>query len=230
MIMASFPQKVLLQTLSSNRAKKNFSTKTHIRRVTDFIQRQNFRRKRLADLVGPSPSYGWNSWSPIFWAPLHERAILKGAHWSVWCLSRVWTVCERKGLTEQSKQATLQTWWGVYVSCSSTFWFIILLLLTLLSFYLSDTWSQIELIPGEFNSNGCGAVGLSWLILDPNPNSGLASRLVHAREHFARIISSSSTHWSIQLNFSWIFAWCYSCKSVVKCPTRFFRFEQRNIA
>ena len=110
------------------------------------------------------------------------------------------------------------------------FLFITLLLLTLLSFYLSDTWSQIELIPGEFNSNGCGAVGLSWLILDPNPNSGLASRLVHAREHFARIISSSSTHWSIQLNFSWIFAWCYSCKSVVSCPTRFFRSEQRNIA
>ena len=120
MIMASFPQKVLLQTLSSNRAKKNFSTKTHIRRVTDFIQRQNFRRKRLADLVGPPPSYGWNSWSPIFWAPLHERAILKGAHRSVWCLSRVWTVCERKGFSEQSKQATLQTWWGVYTyeSCS----------------------------------------------------------------------------------------------------------------
>ena len=152
--------------------------------------------------MGPSPFYGWNSWSSIFWAPLHERAILKGAHSSVWCLSRVWTVCERKGLTEQSKQATLQTWWGVYVSCSSLFWLIILLLLTLLSFYLSDTWSQIELIPGEFNSNGCGAVGLSWLILDPNPNSGLASRLVHAREHFARIISSSSTHRSIQLKLN----------------------------
>ena len=82
------------------------------------------------------------------------------------------------------------------------FWFIILLLSTLLSFYLSDTWSQIELIPGEFNSNGCGAVGLSWLILDPNPNSGLASRLVHVREHFARIISSSSTHRSIQLKLN----------------------------
>ena len=74
-----------------------------------------FAEKRLADLVGPSPFYGWNSWSPIFWASLRERAILKGAHWGVWCLSWVWTVCERKGFTEQSKQATLQTWWSVHM-------------------------------------------------------------------------------------------------------------------